>query len=362
MRRTSSRTVSVRSPAGSIEGEARASVRRVPCDPSHLALFTGLVALLVIAGATLVPSVVSAQSKEPVRIGVLTVGWGPTPATVGLRDGLQALGYREDEHFHIGVRFTQGDVGALPTAARELLAAGSDIIFAASTNAARAAQQATKVTPIVFGEVIGDPVKLGLVRSFARPGGNITGVSTLAIELTSKRLELFKELVPGLKRVLLVYDPNDSDGVTAAEAHREAARQLGIVLIEKTPRSQEEARDVITRVRRDEVDGIVVSPSGMALNIPGVVLEAASRKQVPTMFNAAFWVERGALAGYGPDFYESGRQAARLVVKILKGEKPEGIPVETNSRIELVINLKVAKALKLELGQAVLQRAHRLIE
>ena len=341
--------------------QARASARRA-CEPSHLALFTVLVLLLVVAGATLVPSVVSAQRKEPVRIGVLTDGWGPTPATVGLRDGLQAFGYRESEHFDIGIRFTQGDVGALPTAARELLAAGSGIIFATSTNAARAAQQATKVTPIVFGEVSGDPVKLGLVRSFARPGGNITGVSTLAIELTSKRLELFKELVPGLKRVLFVYDPSDSDGVTAAEAHREASRQLGLVLVEKTPRSQEEARDVITRVRRSEVDGIVASPSGMALNIPGAVLETASRQQVPTMFNAAFWVERGALAGYGPDFYESGRQAARLVVKILKGEKPEAIPVETNSRIEFVINVKVAKALKLELGLALLRRADRLIE
>jgi putative ABC transport system substrate-binding protein len=106
--------------------------------------------------------------------------------------------------FHIGVRFTQGDVGALPLAARELVAAGSDVIFATTTSAARAAQQATTVTPIVFAEIVGDPVKLGLVRSFARPGGNMTGVSTLAIELNSKRLELFKELVPGLKRVLLI--------------------------------------------------------------------------------------------------------------------------------------------------------------
>jgi ABC-type uncharacterized transport system substrate-binding protein len=337
-------------------------MRRMPRGLSHLALGAALLVLLVVARATLDPVAALAQQREPARIGVLTEGWGPTPATVGLRDGLQALGYREGEQFHLGVRFTQGDIGALLPAARDLLAAGSDVIFAPSTNAARAAQQATTVTPIVFAEVVGDPVKFGLVRSFARPGANITGVSTQAIELTSKRLELFKELVPGLKRVLLVYDPSDSDGVAGAQAYREAARHLGILLVERTPRSQGEAREVIARVRRSEVDGIVTSPSGMALNIPGAVLETALRNQVPTMFNAAFWVERGALAGYGPDFYESGRQAARLVFKILKGEKPESIPVEQNSRIDFAINLKTAKALKLNIGQGLLQRADRLFE
>jgi putative ABC transport system substrate-binding protein len=323
------------------------------------------IALLIFAvnGDVLGVPAVWAQRKEPVKIGVLTDSWGPTPATIGLRDGLQVLGYREDEHFELGVRFTRGDVGALPAAARELLAAGSDIIFATSTTAARAAQQATKEKPIVFAEVAGDPVRQGLVRSFARPGGNVTGVSNLTAELAAKRLEIFKELVPGLKRVLFVYDATDADAVEAAQVQRDAARQLGIQVIERTPRSQEEAREQIARVRRSDVDGILATPSGAALNIPGAVLEAATRQQLPAMFNGGgFWVEQGGLVGYGPDFYESGRLAARLVSKILQGEKPENIPVEINSRIDLVINLKVARALKLEPGPAVLQRATRLIE
>ena len=322
-------------------------------------LVCGLLVLVVLNAVPGAPA--WSQRRESVRIGVLTEGWGPTPATLGLRDGLQALGYREGEQFEIGVRFTQGNVGALPGAARELLAAGPHLIFATSTIAARAAQQATATTPIVFAEVVGDPVKLGLVRSFARPGGNMTGVSTLVIELNSKRLELFKELVPRLKRVLIVFDPTDVDAVAALHVYREAARQLGIQLVERTPRSQEEAREVIAQARRPEVDGIVATPS-MALNIPGATLEAAVRHQVPTMFNAAFWVERGALASYGPDFYESGRQAARLVFKILKGEKPEGIPVETNPRIEFAINLKAARGLNLKINQALLLRADRIIE
>ena len=106
----------------------------------------------------------------------------------------------------------------------------------------------------------------------------------------------------------------------------------------------------------------MAAPSGMALNIPGAVLDAATRQQIPMMFNGTFWVERGALAGYGPDFYESGRQAARLVSKILNGESPANIPVETHSRIEFAINLKVARLLKLQPGPALLQRADRLIE
>jgi putative tryptophan/tyrosine transport system substrate-binding protein len=224
------------------------------------------------------------------------------------------------------VRFTQGDVVALLPAARDLVSAGSDIIFATSANGARAAQQATSVIPIVFAEVVGDPVKLGLVRSFSRPGGNVTGVSTLAIELIPKRLEIFKELVPGLKRVLLIYDPSDADGVASVGAYREAAKHLGIQLVEKTPRSQEEAREAVARVRRSDVDGIVAPASGLALNIPGAVLDATARRQMPTMFGGSFWVERGGLVGYGPDYYESGRQAARIVFKILKGEKPESIP------------------------------------
>ena len=304
----------------------------------------------------------SAQLKTPVKIGVLTESWGPTPATIGLRDGLQALGYREDQHFHIGVRFTQGDVETFPAAVRDLLDAGADLIFATTASAAIAAQQVATAKPIVFAEVVGDPVKLGLVRSFARPGANITGVTSLVVELASKRLELFKELVPGLKRILFAYDARDPVSVAAAEVHRDAARRLGLVLVERTPRTQEEARQVIGRARRPEVDGILSPPAGPALNIQGAILDVAARHQLPTMFIAAYWVEQGALASYGPDLYQSGRQAARLVAKIMAGEPPASIPVEMNSRIEFALNLRVAKELKLQPAAIVLQRADRLIE
>lgn len=314
--------------------------------------------VLLLSGGLLGGSVEPAERAGPVKIGALTQSWGPTPEVAGLRDGLLALGYREGEQFVIGVRFTQG-AAILPAAVQGLIQDGADILFPTDSNAAKAAQMATNRIPIVFAAV-SDPVELGLVQSFARPGGNITGVTDLDLELGPKRLELFREIIPRLKRVLFLYNPSDAYAVAAAGVYRDAARRLGIVLVERTVRTEEEARASLAKVRRAEVDGIL-APSSLSLNIPGLVLEATARG-IPTMFNGAFFVERGGLASYASDHYESGRQAARLVDKILKGEDPGRIPVEANEKIELAINMKVAKVLTLRLAPAVLQRVNRVIE
>ena len=317
-------------------------------------------ALLIVASHVLVTCTSEAADRaRPVQIGVLTPAWGPPPQVGGLRDGLRELGYREHEHFVIGVRFTQGDLAALLAAARELVKLGPDLIFAHRDNAAMAARLATTRIPIVFVGV-NDPVGLGLVQSYARPGGNITGVTDLELELGPKRLEVFHELVPGLKRVLFPYNATDTYSAAGAKVYREAAHRLGIELVERVVRTEEEARATLAQIRMGDVDGILRPPSS-SLNIPGFILEASSLKAIPTMFNGAFWVEQGALASYGPDPYETGRQAARLVGKILKGTSPAEIPVEVNSKIEFVINLKVAKALRLRIAPEVLYRANRLI-
>ena len=180
--------------------------------------------VLVMAGA--------AEGDGPILIGALNDSWGPTPAEVGLRDGLVALGYREQEQFVIGIRFTRGDTDALPAAARELVEQGVHILFTSQPGAAVAAQRATTRIPIVFTDV-GDPLGLRLMQSFAHPGGNITGVTTLGAELAPKRLEVFQALVPGLRRVLLPYNPAHPYATTEIKVYREAARDLGIVLIEK---------------------------------------------------------------------------------------------------------------------------------
>jgi putative ABC transport system substrate-binding protein len=300
------------------------------------------------------------EHARPIRIGALTSSWGPTPEIVGLREGLLELGYREDKDFVLGVRFTQGDIAALPAAARQLVENGVDLILAHDNLTAKAVQMATNQIPIVFAAVE-DPVGAKLVQSFARPGGNITGVATLDIELGPKRLQVFQEIVAKLKRVLFLYGAMDVYAEAAAKVYRAAAHRLGIVLVEQAVRTKKEILTVLSQVRQRKVDGLL-SPRCCTLNIPGFILEAATQQRIPTMFmNGAFWVERGALATYGPDFYETGRQAARLVDKILKGADPATLPVEMNSKIEFAINLKTAKALGLTIAPEMLYRADLLV-
>jgi putative ABC transport system substrate-binding protein len=268
------------------------------------------------------------------------------------------LGYQEDRDYFLGIRFTQGNRAELPAAARELVKLGVDLIFT-DTNSAKAAQLATSQIPIVFANE-DDPIDQGLIQSFARPGGNITGVADLTLELGPKRLQLFQEMIPGLRRVLFPYGSSDAYALKEAETYRRAARQLGIELVEKPVHTPEEARDVLSRMQPGEVDG-VLPPICCALNIPGFVLDIMPAKRIPAMFESAFWPERGAIASYGQDYYESGRQAARLVDKILKGQKPAEIPVEVNSKIEFVINLKVAQAMGVTIAPEVLFQADRII-
>ena len=318
-----------------------------------------VIALLLIGSGLIAPGASRAARVRPFRIGALTASWGPTPMIVGLRDGLVELGYQEDVDFVLGVRFTQGDLAALPEATRQLVSYGVDLIFTSEDEPAIAAQQATRQIPIVFASV-SDPMGMGLIRSFARPGGNVTGVTDLSFELSAKRLELFQEMIPNLKRVFVPYDRNSASALAAVKAYRDAAHRLGIMILERPVTTMEEARDALAQVRRSEVDGILQWPSAL-LNISGFILEATRQRGIPAIFAGSFWAERGALATYGPDFHENGRQAARLVDKILKGTSPAEIPVEANSQIEFIINLKVATKLGLTIAPLVLFQANKII-
>lgn len=159
-----------------------------------------VIVVLLLCSGWLIPAVSHAERDRPVRIGALTSSWGPTPGIVGLRDGLMELSYRENEDFFLGVRFTRGNTADLPAAARELVEDGVDIIFASGTNATKAAQGATQKIPIVF-TLVDNPLTSGVIESYAWPGGNTTGVTDLGIQLGPKRLQLFAEMIPSLKRV-----------------------------------------------------------------------------------------------------------------------------------------------------------------
>ncbi|HET7343807.1 MAG TPA: ABC transporter substrate-binding protein [Methylomirabilota bacterium] len=320
-------------------------------------------AMLAALGLVLVVAVpgVGQPRTGPVKIGVLSASWGPTRAVVGLREGLQALGYRENTDFVIGVRFTQGNAAELPAAARELVRLGSDILVTDgsgdATRTARAA--ATERIPIVFmGEV--DPVEQGLVASLARPGGNVTGIADLDAELGPKRLEIFREIVPGLKRVLVPYDASLASSERTLSAYRAAAHRLGLALVERPLRTQEEARAALAQVSRGQVDGII-SVRWLTLNIPGFIQEAAARHAAPTMFHDSFFVEQGGLASYAANRTQLGRQAALMIDRIINGAKPADLPVEQPTTFELVINARTAAGLGLTIPPAVLLRADRVI-
>jgi putative ABC transport system substrate-binding protein len=167
-------------------------------------------------------------------------------------------------------------------------------------------------------------------------------------------------MIPSLRRVLFPYDASSAFALNEAETYRRAARQLGIELIEKPVHTPEEAQDVLIRMQPGEVDR-VLPPRCCTLNIPGFVLDIMPAKRIPALFDSAFWPERDAIASYGQDYYESGRQAARLVDKILKGQKPGEILVEVNSKLEFVINLKTAKTMGLTIPPEVLYQADRII-
>lgn len=318
-----------------------------------------VIVVLLLGIGLITPDVSRAERDRPFRIGALTESWGPPVGVVGLRDGLVELGYREDEDFVIGVRFTQGDLKTLPAAARELVSFGVDLIVLVGEEAAKAAQQASTDIPIVFAG-IADPIGSGLIESFARPGGNITGVTNMELKLGAKRLQVFKETVPGLKRVLFPYNATEAYGLRMASTYRDAASRLEIELIEKPVRTQAEAQLTLSKVRKDEVDGLLI-PWSTSLNIMGYVLETEAQNAIPAMYNTSFFTDQGGFASYGVDEFETGRQAARLVDKIIKGTKPAEIPVEVNSKIEFTINLKTAKKLGLTIPPEVLFQADKLI-
>jgi len=314
----------------------------------------------ILAGAGLVSRVPAARDARLIKIGALSDAWGPTRAIVGLRDGLQALGYQENKDFVIGVRFTQGNAAELPVAARDLVRHGVDIIVASGGgSAAKAAQMASQRLPIVFAGV-SDPVGWGLVKSFAHPGGNLTGIADLETDVAPKRLEIFREIVPELKRVLVVYDATNADAVEKLAIYRDAARRLDLMLLERPVRSEQEARAALMGTGKGEADGFL-APRVPSLNIPGLIQEIGSRQAVPTMFHDPFFVEQGGLASYSANDQALGRQAARLVDKILKGANPGDLPVEQPTKFELVINAKTATALGITIPPSVLLRADRVI-
>jgi putative ABC transport system substrate-binding protein len=299
-----------------------------------------------------------AQVAKIFKIGILTDAMVPWHSTSeGFRDGLKELGYVDGKNVIFEARASRGDMARVPALAAELVQQKPDLILCVSD----ACRKDAGPIPVVFVQV-SDPVRLGLVESIARPGGSVTGIANLRAELTAKRLELFKEIVPSLRQVLVTYDPREQDERDSVVVARTAAGRLRLTLFERPVSNMLEIEPGLAELKEGGHDGILIVQSGTNLNIPGRSLEVATSDRIPTMYPASFWSNVGALASYGPDQYSQGRQAARLAHKVLTGTLPREIPVEFPDRIELSINLKTAKRLGLKIPQPILLRVDRVIE
>ena len=310
------------------------------------------------AGVVLLAILASGATAQPVRrasrIGVLNEAWAASHPTVeGLKAGLRELGLQEGRDVSFDIRFTEGNLEALPTAAAALVAAGVDLIFTSQHAATQAAKDATKSIPIVF-TLVGDPAAAGFVGNLTQPDGNVTGVTSLYVDLVGKRLEILKTLVPALRRVWVIHDGTDPSATPMIVKALNAGQRLKIEVI---PRSVATPQDLGLRLREVQRGDALVAPETSNLDIPTAILQASLASRVPAAFTTALWVGHGGLVSYGPDYYAQGVQAAGLVAKLLRGARPREVPVEGADKIDLAVNLKTADLLGITVPRKVLLRA-----
>ncbi|MBI3758794.1 MAG: ABC transporter substrate-binding protein [Deltaproteobacteria bacterium] len=312
------------------------------------------------AAALAASHAVGAQSRIP-RLGVIMHG-GPYAAAInGLRDGLKVFGMEERAQFVFNVRDTKGDPASVAAAARSLEAEKVDLIFAVTTGATLAAMQNTTNVPIVF-YAGSDPMALGLIESFAKPGVRLTGVYSRFADLPAKRLQLLTEIIPGVRRVLTFFNPSSPVNQRSAMMARDAARQLKIEIVERPVESVEKLQASLRAIQPGEVDAFFNLSDALVISRAGFVAEAALAINLPTMFADKESVSMGVLAGYGGSYYEAGRLAARHVRSVVLGANPGNVPVEQYDRLGFFINLKTAKALGLRIPPALQLRADEVIE
>ena len=308
-------------------------------------------------GFVFAPIASFAQQLQKVRrIGVTVAGFAPNAYVESLRRGLAELGWVEGRNILIEVRYAEGRMDRFPTMLAELIGLEVELIVAGGS--ADAAKQATSTIPIVLPAVT-DPVARGLVASLARPGGNITGLSQLDTETTVKRMELLRAIVPKLERVAVL---SSVETPAQRDAMESAARALGLKLQTLTARRVEDLDGTFRAAANAHSEALIVLASALFTAHHRRVVDLAAQHRLVTVYEHRDFVDAGGLMSYGPNFEGLYRSAARYVDKILKGAKPADLPVEQPTNLELVINMKTAKALGITIPQLVLVRADRVIE
>ena len=320
-------------------------------------IVVSLLATLILASVQLA----EAQQAKSDRVGVIHLG-GPFSTMVdGLRNGLKELGLQEGKQFVLEVQDLGGDQKKAEEAARRFEREKVKLIYAVTIPVVTAAMQGAKDLPIVFS-VGSDPVAGGLVQSFAKPGGRLTGIHYLVRDLTGKRLEILKEILPKLHVVVTFYDPGERVAREAAQLGREEAKRQGINFVERHVTSVEELKTTLGALKPSDADAYFYTADAKAISQAQLIIDTARSKRLATMFHDQSLVAKGALASYGQSYHEIGRVSAKYVQRVLTGTHPRDLRVETVDNVELAINLKTAKLLGLTVPPNVLARANKVIK
>jgi putative ABC transport system substrate-binding protein len=311
------------------------------------------------AAAMACPLAARAQQRPAkiARIGIID----DTPSWDHFREGLRDLGYVAGQNIAFEYRSADGQPERLAAVARDLAALPVDVIAVSGTAAARAAQQATTTIPIVM-IAIGDPVRAGLVPSLARPGANTTGNTILGTEMSAKRLQLLKELVPGLRRVAFLWNPNNGSHLGYLEEWRGLAPKLGLDLLFVDVGSPDQFESKFAAMMREQPGALSVTADPFHMSHVGWMVDFAAKRRLPAMYILKDNVAAGGLMSYGPSIADLYRRAAGYAHKILQGTKPAELPVEQPVKFELAVNLKTAKALGLEVPANLLAIADEVVE
>jgi putative ABC transport system substrate-binding protein len=307
---------------------------------------------------TLAPVAGEAQPQTP-RIGIVHNG-RPTPLPAELeafRRGLQELGWIEGQAVTIEHRWAEGNASRLPALVADLVRLKVDVLVVTGSQAIRVAKEATSTIPVVF-VVLVDPVASGFVKSFARPGGNMTGLASQFEELVTKQPQLLKEALPNVSRLALLYRADAPKFFSAAE---KAARDVGFSVLPLKVTDAPDYENAFKTAQRERAGAIVVMPSPFFNAYRGRLIELAAKYRLPAIYEFKDYVRDGGLMSYGPNISEMFRNSARYVDRILKGSKPGDLPIERPAIFELVINLKTAKALGITIAPSVLGRADEVV-
>jgi len=309
----------------------------------------------------LVPTAAQAQPGAA-RVGVLipALDRPQSQSIKGLKEMLKQLGFEERKQIIFEIRDAKGDRAGLEPAAKELVAQKSAVILTTGTRATRVAKTATRDLPIVFIHP-GDPIRLGLAKSLEGSGANLTGVGAFASQTTERRMGILKDLLPGLRRIHVFFDSNDPFARENFETAKAAAQKLRLEVIEHGVKSADELKASVGQLESAKNEAIFHMPDDLVESEADFIFDVVRKKKLPTMFNEDFWAIKGAMAAYGPNYYEMGRQAARLVEAILKGRKPEALPIQRANKFDLTLNYRTANFIGVSLSQEMIKKADRVI-